>query len=203
MSHKTFISYKYSEAKDLRDDIIEKLGEDAQYYQGETSNSPNLTDLTTETIKEKLKDMIFDTTVTIVIISPNMKDSNWIDWEVEYSLKKITRGDRTSSINGIVGVIQKVNGSYDWFIEHKTNCHGNRVLSYKSGKVFPIISKNHFNSDPSIWHCDTCETYDYLNGSYIAYVEEENFLENPQYYIENAFEKSENDGKGYDLTRQR
>ena len=29
MAHKTFISYKYSEAQKLRDDIIEALGEDA------------------------------------------------------------------------------------------------------------------------------------------------------------------------------
>ena len=42
----------------------------------------------TETIKNHLKDMLFDTTVTVVIISPNMKKSKWIDWEIEYSLKK-------------------------------------------------------------------------------------------------------------------
>ena len=36
MAHKTFISYKYSEAQNLRDKIIDSLGEDAKYYQGET-----------------------------------------------------------------------------------------------------------------------------------------------------------------------
>lgn len=51
MAHKTFISYKYSEAKDLRDRIIDALGDDATYYQGETSDSPNMSDLTTRTIK--------------------------------------------------------------------------------------------------------------------------------------------------------
>ena len=29
MAHKTFISYKYSEAQDLRDNIIDALGDDA------------------------------------------------------------------------------------------------------------------------------------------------------------------------------
>lgn len=29
MAHKTFISYKWSEAQQLRDDIIDALGEDA------------------------------------------------------------------------------------------------------------------------------------------------------------------------------
>lgn len=27
--------------------------------------------------------MIYSTSVTIVIISPHMKESNWIDWEIE------------------------------------------------------------------------------------------------------------------------
>ena len=44
MAHKTFISYKYSEAQDLRDRIIDAMGDDAQYYKGETSDSPDLTD---------------------------------------------------------------------------------------------------------------------------------------------------------------
>lgn len=78
MAHKTFISYKYSEARELRDKIIESLGEDASFYQGETSDSPDLTDTSTENIKRVLKDMMCDTSVTIVILSPNMKESKWI-----------------------------------------------------------------------------------------------------------------------------
>lgn len=52
MARETFISYKYSEAQDLRDEILESLGDDAKYYQGETSDSPNLTDTSTENIKK-------------------------------------------------------------------------------------------------------------------------------------------------------
>ena len=70
MAHKTFISYKYSEARELRDRIITKLGNDATYYRGETSSSPDLTDLTTATIRKNLADMIYDTSVMIVIVSP-------------------------------------------------------------------------------------------------------------------------------------
>lgn len=111
MAHKTFISYKYSEAQDLRDRIIKALGDDASYYQGETSDSPDLTDTSTENIKKNLKDMMYDTSVTIVIISPHIKESKWIDWEIEYCLKNITRKNRTSHTNGVVGVIMKVNGA--------------------------------------------------------------------------------------------
>ena len=79
MAHKTFISYKYSEAQDLRDAIIDAMGDDASYYQGETSESPDLTDTSTENIKKHLRDMMFDTSVTIVLITPHMKESKWTD----------------------------------------------------------------------------------------------------------------------------
>ena len=66
MAHKTFISYKWSEAQQLRDDIIDALGEDASYYKGETSDSPDLTDTTTDNIKKNLRDMMYDTSENAV-----------------------------------------------------------------------------------------------------------------------------------------
>ena len=58
MAHKTFISYKYSEAQELRDRIIKAFGDDASYYQGETSASPDLTDTSTENMTAALSRMI-------------------------------------------------------------------------------------------------------------------------------------------------
>lgn len=175
MAHKTFISYKYSEATDLRDKIIEALGDDATYYKGETSESPEVTDTSTENIKKNLKDMMYDTSVTIVILSPQMTKSKWIDWEIEYCLKSITRKNRTSHTNGVVGIVMKVDGDYSWFKKAGINCHGSSTASYEMSKVFNIISANHFNSNPEQWHCDKCKTYNWLNGSYIAFVEEDDF----------------------------
>lgn len=205
MAHKTFISYKYSEAQNLRDRIIKALGEDALYYQGETSDSPDLTDTTTENIKKNLADMMHNTSVLIVIISPNMKKSKWIDWEIEYCLKEITRKDRTSRTNGVVGVIMKVNGGYDWFehlVQHSGSCVC-RVMQYDESKVYDIIRKNRYNQNPKQYKCDICESIDALNGSYIAYVEEKKFLANPSKYIENAYNKSESDASGYNITKTR
>ncbi len=203
MAHKTFISYKYSDASDLRDRIIAALGKDATYYQGETSKSPDLTDCVTETIKDRLADMIFDTTVTIVVLSPHMTESLWIPWEIGYSIKNITREGRTSHTNGLVGVIKKVNGSYNWFKGRSRNCHGDSTVVYYMGQVPDIVSECHYNSNPPQRHCSKCKTYDWLNGSYIAFVEEDAFLNDPQRYIDNAYEKSENDAEGYDLPRTR
>jgi hypothetical protein len=203
MAHKTFISYKYSEAQDTRDAIIRALGRDATYYQGETSDSPDMADLKTSTIKKKLTDMMFSTSVLIVVISPNIKQSKWIDWEIEYCLQNNTRQDRTSQTNGVVAVIKKINNGYDWFINRFKNYHDSPVVNYNNEFLYPIIHENHFNSKPPQWHCEVCKTYDWLNGSFIEYVEEESFLLSPKQYIDNAYDKSENDASGYVLRKSR
>lgn len=202
MAHKTFISYKYSESKELRDRIVKSLGDDANYYLGETSESPNMSDETTQYIKEKLKDMIYSTSVTIVIISPNMKQSNWIDWEIEYSLKQIKRGDRTSSTNGVVGVVMKYNGGYSWLRTAKTNSDGHTGILTNNEYLYDIIIKNRFNQDPKEYTCEVCENVDFLTGSYISLIKEDDFLNNPNKYIENAYVKSKNT-KNYSISRKK
>ncbi len=203
MSHKTFISYKWGEARQLRDRIIEALDNDATYYKGETSDSPNLKDTSTENIKRNLSKMMYDTSVTVVIISPNMKESKWIDWEIEYCLKSNTRKNRTSHTNGVVGVIMKCNGGYDWFKTRSTNDDGCSTVSYKKNLVYDIINKNRFNQYPKKYRCDVCKTVNPFTGSYISYVEEGTFLKCPTKYIDNAYDKSENDAFGYDLVKKR
>lgn len=191
MARKTFISYKYSEACELRDQIIEALGDDAQYYQGETSESPDLTDTSTENIRRNLRDMMYSTSVTIVIISPEMKKSDWISWELEYCLKEINRNDRKSKANGVVAVIQKLNGSYKWFINNNVQSDNCKTISYNENLVPDIIKKNRDNQNPKEYSCAVCKTISSETGSYISYVKEEDFLEEPNYYIEKAYEKSD------------
>lgn len=125
MARKTFITYKYSDVvqgnndNNLRDRIIEKFGDDAKYYRGENGYTKDLSSYSASYIKEKLKDMIRDTSVTILILSPNMKLSQWMNWELSYSLSEITRNGRISHTNGVIAVVQKQQAywsdSYDWF----------------------------------------------------------------------------------------
>ena len=202
MARKTFISYKYSDAQDLRDEILDVLGDDGTYYQGETADSPDLTDTSTENIKQNLTDMMYDTSVTIVIVSPNLKASKWIDWEIEYSLKEISRKGRTSKTNGVVGVIQKTNGGYDWLVTKSKKDDGCTVRTIENSKLYKIINENRYNRNDHAYACDECKTYSQLDGSYISLIDEADFLSNPDKYIENAFEKSEMAGE-FDLTKQR
>lgn len=189
---KTFISYKYSEAQSLRDKIIESLGEAALYYKGETSTSPNLTDTSTQNIKNNLKKMIFDTTVTIIVVSPNIKQSKWIDWEIEYSLKEYKRNSRASKTNGIVAVIQKINGDYSWIRKKNIKNDGHSTYTNDTSFLFDIINNNRFNQVPKEYICEDCLTVDANKGSYISIIEEDDFLKNPDFYIENAYQKSQN-----------
>lgn len=191
MARETFISYKYSEARDLRDKIIAKMGEHASYYKGETAESPDLTENSVQSIRENLKNMIFGTSVTIVIISPSIINSKWIDWEIEYSLKEYKRGDTTSRTNGIVGVVMKVDGNYNWLINSTTNTDGCSSRTIQNHKLYNIINNNRTNlNTTNKYSCPVCRTFDVLNGSYISLVEEDKFLNDPDFYIENAYNKS-------------
>lgn len=202
MARKTFISYKYSEAQDLRDKILAALGEDASYYQGETADSPDLTDTSTENIKSNLADMMHGTSVTIVVISPNLRFSKWIDWEIEYCLKEISRDGRTSKTNGVVGVVQKVNGGCDWLVTKTKKDDGCTVRSIDDSKLYDIIKNNRYNRASKTYACNHCKTYSQLDGSYIALIDEDDFLSSPAKYIENAFDKAES-VDDFDLTKQR
>jgi len=201
MAHKTFISYKYSESQDLRDKIIEKLGTDATYYKGETSDSPNLTDYKTTTIRKNFSDMIYDTTVMIVIVSPNMKQSEWMEWEIKYALRDQSRNGRTSHADGVICVVKKNEfyaslglNPYSW-----AKSYGG---DWDTSKLFNIINQNR-NNKKSWADSDLTNMTDYNNLSkhYVDIVTEEEFLKYPNYYINNAFDKSQNLGS-YNLAKQ-
>ena len=192
MARKTFISYKYSESRDLRDRILDALREDAIYYQGETSDSPDMSDSKTETIKENLKNMIYGSSVTIVIVSPNMRKSKWIDWEISYSLKEVKRGDRTSHTNGVVCVIKNSGtpSNCDWIKSFLTGNDGCAYWAVRENYLYPIIHNNMFNRKNAEYFCEARGTVDDSTQSYMSLVDEDSFLADPNFWVENAFDKS-------------
>lgn len=204
MAHKTFISYKYDEARCYRDEVIDALGNDARYYRGETAESPNISSLTVNSIKEKLGAMICDTTVTIVLISPHMKKSSWMEWEIAYSLRNTTRKEKHSSANGLIGVVIPVNGDYSWFIKRKRNWDGCSSVSYphEGEYVFELISRNRGNRRNLKYACENCKTMSILDDSYISYVTLEDFIEKPSFYIDNAYDKSLVAEEGFELVKR-
>ena len=195
MARKTFISYKYSDvvegkSSNLRDRIIAKFGDAARFYRGEDGFTKDLSSYSAGYIKEKLKKMIRDTSVTIVILSPNMKSSNWMNWELTYSLTETTKEGRTSLTNGIVAVVQKQPNYY----------YGQDGYAWMKGwdgkwdlnKVFEIIRNNQNNKK--------FYAASYFSPNYIDIISEGTFMENPDKYIEEAYNKAHSDA--YSISKQ-
>lgn len=195
MAHKTFISYKYSESTELRNKIINKLGKDATYYKGEDGYSDDLSSYSAETIKRRLSDMIYDTTVMIVIISPNMKQSKWMEWEIKYALREQSRNGRSSHTDGVICVVQKQIGYNFSYANPYSWAETYDGKQWASSKFFQVLTNNMSNKkswmDSPIISSNKA-LYDRLSSNYIDIVTEDDFLKNPIVYIDRAFEKSEN-----------
>lgn len=201
MARKTFVSYKYSDAWDVRDRIIDALGDDATYYKGEDGYSDDLSSFKADTIKTYLKDMIYDTSVTILVVSPEMLYSEWIPWEIQYSLEAVKRGDTYSHTNGVVGVIKKVSGGYSWIKKNTLQSDGCTTSSFDSSRLPRIVTENRCNQTPKEYACEHCKSIDWLEGSYIALIDEDDFLRNPSRFIESAYDKSQRLWN-YDITKR-
>ena len=89
-----------------------------------------------------------------------------------------------------------MNGKYDWFKYYYNGEDGHSLMGYHE-EVFEIISQNRRNRSLQVYCCNKCKSIDPLLGSYISYVEEDEFLRNIDKYINNAFDKAQNDGQGY------
>ena len=125
---------------------------------GETDGE-DMSRLTESTIRVKLWNRIYDSTVTVVFISPNMREwekpenQQWIPREISYSLREQSRSDRTSYPNSLVFVIlPDRSGHYDYF---------------RSMYHFTIVAEN-------------------INNGYGEVVEWNRFIQNIAFYIECA-----------------
>jgi len=107
-------------------DYIQKniLGSD-DIYKGEKSDE-DISFWPEDEIWNHLKDKIYDSTITIVLISPNMKEagkwqrSQWIPWEISYSVKETIRSNRKSHRNALLCVIlPDKNGVYSYYDKNK------------------------------------------------------------------------------------
>ena len=217
MGKKIFVSYKYADdqvenlkpgqnstVRDYIDKFEEKVDSLDDIYKGE-KDGEDLSDLSDDTIWEKLKDRIYDSSVTIVFISPGMRESGkkdrdqWIPWEVSYSLKETSRKNKngdsiTSHSNAMLAVVlPDENGSYSYYLESKTCCSSNCTMHHID-KLFTIIKENKFNRKKNATKrtCDNNETIWTGTCSYIEAVKWSSFINDYQKYVDKAVERQDN-----------
>lgn len=183
MGRNVFVSYKFSDAVNTREKIRNKLGNEGHYYNGEKGFVA--LEKAGSTIKEYLKEMIFSTSVTVVVISPMVKYSNWVDWEIRYSLRQPSRDGTTSFRNGIVCVIQNQKDFYGFEnVKWAQNSNG-----YYRRDIFPEAIVDNLA-------CSFPNYRDYLCGSltikkdYCVVVSESTFMSDPSKYIEEAYRRA-------------
>lgn len=217
--HKIFVSYKYADnnvknisghiwpADTVRTyvDELEKYISDTSdhIYKGE-ADGEDLSNLSDETIWSKLKDRIYDSTLTIVMISPDMKVSylpdrdQWIPWEISFSLKetsrKTTKGlSVTSHSNAMLAIVlPDRQGDYSYYTYQKSCC-GTGCRFLKTNTLFKIMRENMFNiKNPDTKTCSDSSTVYSGDCSYITSVKWEDFIKNPESYIQKAYDIQDN-----------
>lgn len=208
MGKKIFISYKYADTsvqhlartpyleqtkvRDYIDEIQKRLEEGDHINKGE-KDGEDLSNFKDETIESKLRDKIYDSSVTIVLISPRMRsdsipeEDQWIPWEISYSLKEVTRADKTSRTNAILGVVlPDVNGSCEYILTKRTCCP-NGCTFFNTVNLFKIIKKNTFNrKHPDKYDCVQRGIIQKWPYSYIHIVSWDDFINDMDTAINNA-----------------
>ena len=213
MSRRVFVSYKYADtgvaplpkpfgappttARNYVDELEDLLDVADHIFQGE-DDGEDLSDFKDETIGTKLKDKIFGTSTTIVMISQNMfnqtkaEEDQWIPWEISYSLKEISRGGNTSRSNAMLAVVlPDEHGNYD-YVATSSSTFRCDTLTWHTNGLFEILRNNMFNrKTPKYGVCKAGCCHDQHSArdhSYIKPVRWSHFVGDLDYYIDLAHE---------------
>ena len=219
MANKIFISYKYADSNvenitgitgqwgmcTVRNyvDKIEAMLKDKtdHIYKGE-SDGEDLSQLSQDRIWDKLKNRIYDSSLTIVMLSKGMKETykaekyQWIPQEISYSLKEISRKNKngdpiTSKTNALLAIVlPDRDGSYSYFTYPKTCCDsGCTVYRTDSDSIFKIMKGNMFNQkQPTTNTCSSQQVIYHGECNYMLCVKWCDFVKKMESYIDRAYE---------------
>ena len=221
MSYKIFVSYKYGDSNVLslknnyiqyyntilappsvyeptkvRDYVtkLQELLEKNHHINKCEADNESLANFKDSTIASKLRSKIFDSSITIVMISPGMKEygklerDQWIPWEISYSLCEYGRNGRTSRSNAMLAIVlPDFHGSYSYCIDEqpeKTIIH--------TDNLFEILRKNMFNQKIPFTRYENGICLYSGECSYIPCVKWSDFIRNPNSYVERVIKIRDN-----------
>lgn len=207
MGRKIFVTYKYADdhvlkiddkkttARTYVDELEKELADKEHIYKGEKDDA-DLSDFKDSTIQTKLSDKIFDSSLTIIMVSKGMvkydiqESEQWMPWEISYSIKLKTRGTETSKPNALLAVVlpDEVD-SYEYYIVDNSCTHC-KCRTLNTNKLFKIMKANMFNiKQPEYtdceYHSSDAKVYS-GDSSYIPSVKWKDFISNSDYYIDKA-----------------
>ena len=207
MGKKVFISYKYLDSdvfplngnekticRDYVNTLQDLLEETPHVYKAEEDDN-DLSQFQDDTIASKLRDKIFNSSITVVLISKNMKTNEpegdqWVPWEISYSLSEYKRNNRASLTNGVIAVVvPDKTGSYEYMITENDACNSRTI---HISKLFTILKKNMFNKkEKSFRECNGSKIHT-GNPSYIQIVKWDTFIKSLDFYLDKASELNDN-----------
>ena len=203
MGRNVFVSYKYWDnsvsqfdkeeetiVRDYVNVIKKKLDKSRDYYYRGEEDGNDLSELNYKSIEKIISNLIFHTSITMVLISPRMFENvseteQWIPWEISYSLRNKYRFDGNSYMNALMAVVlPDENGKYNYAL--RISKEG---VFVKEKAFFEIILANMFNRKNTDHYMD-----DYGNPKYVPYesyvvlAKWNDFYNNPDYYFKIALE---------------
>jgi hypothetical protein len=99
MSRKVFISYSHRLDQEAADRFANFFADQRDVFI-DRSVRADLGDLNAETIKNKIRPLIVQSSVTVVLIGQDTGGRSWVDWEIYNSLRKRYGNER----NGLLGI---------------------------------------------------------------------------------------------------
>lgn len=192
MARNVFVSFRFSDGEEYKNKLCDKFEDEDVIDYSEDEDRSSMSD---ESIRKFLYSKLKRTSITIVILTPeavNYKKNflgNYDDWlydELRYSLE-----DREENrTNGVIALYTEE--AEDLLFSRNTHICDicNEETDVKTIKDFDnLVKENMMNIKPRYKHNQCTGIYDSMKDSYCSLVAYESFLENMDYYLDNALDK--------------
>lgn len=197
MARNVFISFRYNDGINYKEKMSKVFDTSTSIIN--CSENTNRSMMSEETIRKYLYSKLSRTSITIVLLTPNSitHEKNWNgqidDWiydEIRYSLE-----DRENNkCNGLIAVYTKEAKDLLVSIDSASG-----AVCVKN--VYNLFRRNMMNIKPQYKKNTKPNLFDSDYDSYCSLISYENFISNPNKYINIAEEKRDNIYK-YDITKR-